>query len=272
MLKSEESAEKAKRKPNLENVESFGSIPELPDNGGLQPLSRFESEEFKMNFSFSASHEEINPLVAAKSFLGFSLRQKKKEKSKERPKKLALSDLDPSLKLGRTLKLEAYPILKKFPGKKKDDEKENADPQVIKEFAGLTILTYEEVHCNELSEAKDVWAGLIFSGADGEFLLTSHGLAKWHIEEFREEKSTLASETTFSGWKIEKAEVVWDDKGPYLKLSCEDKDLVNIYPLEMGVEQIKRFQTDFSITSSPPVPSIIKGESEKFSLGDKKTD
>merc|ERR1712150_2037 len=212
--------------------------------------------EFKMNFRLSAasslgSHDAPeNPLLSA-TYIGFSLR-KRDVKKKESGLK-ALSDLKPSLlKLSRTLKLDTYPVLRKFE-KDQDEVKEDS----IKDLEGWTIDSHDEVGPDPYSDANEVWSGLLFTVKNDkdetdEFLLTTHGLGKWYIEEIKETKDLGLSEQTFAGWKVETATVHRDEKkGPYLKITIAEDHLLNIYPIDLNSStNLKRFYTDFERTPS----------------------
>jgi len=214
------------------------------DSNPLVPLCMLSNES--LIFSDEPVVVEVKEEIKMREYTGFTIAFK--------------DESVPSLKLKRQESLRRLTPVLEVP-KNAEDMKRNDCDEVIEVFSSALIGGETHIRPNPYSKPEEVWTGLEITvkkkDQSKRYVLMTHGLAKWIVQEninlgLASLKST-DSEMTF--WEVDTAEIVRDEeKGPYVKLSIDNKNAVYFYPVKASDGELKRFMTE-NIVISPSVTS-----------------
>jgi len=157
--------------------------------------------------------------------------------------------LNISLRLKRQESLKALKpvldILRREKEEKLEDSREN-----IEVFSNAHISNVVRLPPNPYSNPEDIWCGLeltvVKKDETKSYVLMSHGLAKWIIEEPKYEFfPSPSSDSEINYWEVNTAEIVRENgKGPYVKLNIDNENAVCLKPEKASDDEYKRFKTD----------------------------
>jgi len=203
------------------------------------------SSKVKTNVEVEEKEEELG-------FTGFTITEKMEPKQ---------------LKLRREDSKSQFRTILEAPRKKDDDKKESS--LEVEELEGVSIVAVTHVDSDPFSRPEDVWCGVQFiainkeEGVPRNYVLRSYGVANWKIIEPGLDNLSLQrlnSENESFEWKIERAEVVWEERGPYLKLqTIKEKGVIKFCPFKLSALQLKKFETGRTISPSHSDISTPKG-------------
>jgi len=197
----------------------------------LPPLTRCSTDEFNeaMGINEDGPSVDMESVLKSSKYTGFTIALKEE---KEGP---------PQLRLSRGPLIEN---LKTLLVVDKDDQKAK-EVEPLDLFSNTKVIRATALDPDPYAEADEVWAGLEVITRKGDedlnYCLMSHGYSEWKVFDQSEE-----SKDQSDSWQVESAEIVRvKEKGPYIRLSIDEKHSVFFYPISpnLPLQRMHRFLT-----------------------------
>jgi len=222
---------------HLEELKTESTIDEdfaqfiLAKQNEMSPLTRCPTDEFNeaMGINEDEPPVDLESVLKSSKYTGFTIALKEE---KEEPAKLRLSRGPTTENLKTLLVVE------------RDDQKAK-EVEIIDFLSKTEVVRATALEPDPYAEANELWAGLEVITRKGDedvkYCLMSHGYSEWKVFEQSEECKDRSD-----SWQVDSAEIVREkEKGPYIRLSIDEKHSVFFYPIspDLSLSRMHRFLT-----------------------------